>query len=114
MLHFIEKASNISVTLTFGAKEFTVPSSVVSLILETKKYGAAVQALHILLKQLLAQHHLNQAAHGGLGSHSLLMMIISYFKVVRLHFVIHLLLTTRTLTFYAVEFTWSPSRPNSH
>jgi DNA polymerase sigma len=74
--------SGLSIDISFNKVNGIESAQIVRSYLENPVYGDGVRILMVLLKQFLAQRHLNEVYSGGLGSYGLIMMIVSFLQVI--------------------------------
>lgn len=73
--------TRLKVDISFNILGGIEAAELVKEFLKDKQCGHGIKALMLILKQFLAQRHLNEVFLGGLGSYGLLIMITSFLKM---------------------------------
>lgn len=84
ILKYVDSVTRFPVDVSINMANGLEAAAVVRGFVEDAVTGQATRTLMLLLKQFLVQRHLNEVFSGGLGSYSLLCMIVSFLKVFRL------------------------------
>jgi DNA polymerase sigma len=81
IIKYVDSITHFSLDVSFNMNNGVEAAKVVKTFVNDPKIGKAIFHLMLLLKQFLAQRHLNEVFTGGLGSYALLCMIASFLKI---------------------------------